>query len=413
MNAPSSRSMFHRDIVRTMAAKQATWALPVMACLALVLALWAGRDFLIPLAMSIVVAVLLWPAVTRLDRLLHLRPLSALVAVLVTLFIVGLLAAAVGNKLTSATDQLPSALRLVARDIASLNTDGARAMQRTRSALTELDRSVARATGTAADRGALPAPGADGTPQPRSIVAQLVDSVAKLAISASKSAAGVLLQVGMIALLSFFMLCSGEVLAQRLTNWCRAGVTGPHRCEPMLDMASHQIRMFAGVTVVTNMAIGVGVGLGFQLFGVPDAWMWGVVAAALHFLPYAGLGLIMALASLEVYVVHASLLAALGAAVYVLAVGVVIGTAMGMWLQGRVARIDSATLFLGTIFWSVLWGGWGLLLGPLLVVVGQLVWQEAPLLRGVEQPGAASLPPPPEQPDMQVPSDVVGVNPSI
>ncbi len=362
--------------------KPARWALPLLAVLATVAALWAGSDFLIPLAMSATVSVLLWPAVKLLDRVLHLRPLSALVAVTATLFVVGALTTAVGNKLSGATDQLPSALRLMARDIARLNTDGGRAMLRTRSALTELDRTVARATGTPVDRGA-PAPAnSDGSPQPRSIVAQVVDGVAKLAISASKSVAGVLLQVGMMALLTFFMLCSGELLADRLTHWCRAGVTGPGRCEPMLKKAVHQVRMFAGVTAITNIAIGVGVGIGFELFGVPDAWMWGVVAASLHILPYAGLGLIMALAALEVYVVQASLLAALGAAMYVLVIGVVIGTAMTVWLQGRASRIDSATVFLGTIFWSVIWGGWGLVLGPLLVVVAQLVWQEAPLLRG-------------------------------
>ncbi|WP_077035628.1 AI-2E family transporter [Pelomonas sp. KK5] len=369
----------------TAARLRSSWAVILLAALATVAALWLGRDFLIPIAMAATVSVLLWPAVRTLDRWFRLRPLSALVAVLATLAVTGLLAMSVGTKLTSAVDQLPSALRLAARDISSLNTDGGRAMQRTRSALSELDRSVARATGTPADRPAAPAPGAPAAPAQRSIVAQLVDGVTALAIAASKSAAGVLLEVGMIALLSFFMLCSAEALGDKLIAWCRAGTAGgdrPGRCEPMLDGAAYQIRMFAGVTVVTNIAIGFGVGLIFELFGVPDAWMWGLVAAALHFLPYAGLGLVMLLAALEVYVVQASLLIALGAAVSVMLVGIVIGTAMAVWLQGRVARIDSATLFAGTIFWSIVWGGWGLVLGPLLVVVARLVWQEAPLLRG-------------------------------
>lgn len=377
MNAPSSLLAPCDHVQR--------WSVLLLAGLAGVAALWVGRDFFTPIAMSCVLAVLLWPFVKLLDRALRVRPLSALVAVLVTLFVVGTLGATVGNKLTSAVDQVPSALRLAARDIASLNTDGGRAMQRTRSALTELDRSVARATGTPADRPA-PAPSAaDGSAHPRSIVAQMVDGITALAIAASKSFASVLLQVGMMALLTFFMLCSGEALAEKLADLCRTGVTGPARCQPMLDKLCYQTRMFAGVTVVTNVAIGVGVGIGFSLFGVPDAWLWGVVAAALHFLPYAGLGLIMLLASLEVYVVHASLLVALGAALYVMMIGIVIGTAMAVWLQGRVARIDSAMLFVGTIFWSAVWGGWGLALGPLLVVVGQLVWREAPLL-GSEAP---------------------------
>ena len=359
------------------------WAMKVLAGLAVVAGLWAGSDFLIPVAMSATLAVLLWPSLGWLERIFHSRALSAFVAVMLTMVFTGGLAMAVGSKLSSATEQLPSALRLVARDVAALGNESARAVLRTRSALTELDRTVARATGTVTDHAE--APRDPDAAAPRSIVAQMVDGVGRLAIAASKSAAGVLLQAGMIALLTFFMLCSGDTLSARLTHWCCASVAGPSHCAPMLVKAAHQIRMFAGVTVITNISIGIGVGLGFALFGVPDAWMWGVAAAALHFLPYAGLAIMMGLAALEVYVVQASMLTALGAACYVMVVGIVIGTAMAVWLQGRVARIDSATLFAGTIFWSVLWGGWGLVLGPLLVVVAQLLWKEAPLLRGLSE----------------------------
>lgn len=364
---------------RRLVRRGAAWSLPAMAAVAVVVGLWAGRDFLIPLVMAVVLSVLLWPFVRALDGVLRLRPLSAMVAVMATLVFAGALALSVGSKLSSSTEQLPNALRLAARDIASMGTSSARAMMRTRSALTELDRTVARATGTPAERPVAPAEGV--SPGPRSIVTQLVEGVGRLALAASRSVAGALLQTGMIAMLTFFMLCSGEALAQRLTGWCGSSVSGPDRCGEMLDQAARQIRLFAGVTVVTNIGIGIGIGIGFAFFGVPDAWMWGMAAGALHFLPYAGLAAMMALAALQVYVVQASLTAALLAAVYVMCIGIVVGTAMAVWLQGRAARIDSATLFFGTIFWSVLWGGWGLLLGPLLVVVAQLLWRELPRLK--------------------------------
>jgi predicted PurR-regulated permease PerM len=79
------------------------------------------------------------------------------------------------------------------------------------------------------------------------------------------------------------------------------------------------------------------------------------------------------------------------AAACVAAVGVAVGTAMSVWLQGRVARVDSATVFAGTVFWSVLWGGWGLMLGPLLVVVMRLAWLRAPALAERHGPPDAVL----------------------
>ena len=370
-----------------------TWPLTVLAVLAIIAALWLGRDFLIPLAMSATLATLLWPVLPILDRVLHVRAISALVAVLVTLCCVAALLVAMGTKLTSATDQFPNALRLMTRDVASLGTGSARAILRTRTALNELDRTVARATGTVAQP-AIPSVTLQTEAQPaapRSIVAKTLDGITQFAIEASKSAASVFLQISMIALLTFFMLCSGELLALRLRAWCHASLSrnlgGPQHCEPLLLMVARQVRLFAGVTVVTNVAIGVGVALGFAFFDVPDPWTWGLVAAALHFLPYAGLVVMMCLAALEVYVAQSSMISALLGALLVMGIGTVVGTVMGMWLQGRVAKIDGATLFAGTIFWSVLWGGWGLALGPLMVVVAQLLLNESARLRVMATPG--------------------------
>jgi predicted PurR-regulated permease PerM len=39
------------------------------------------------------------------------------------------------------------------------------------------------------------------------------------------------------------------------------------------------------------------------------------------------------------------------------------------WLQGRAARMNAATVFIGVVFWGTLWGIWGLLLGPALIVL--------------------------------------------
>jgi predicted PurR-regulated permease PerM len=76
----------------------------------------------------------------------------------------------------------------------------------------------------------------------------------------------------------------------------------------------------------------------------------------------------MLLGAIEVYAVQASIAMALLAASLVGLLGIVVGTAMTASLQARAAKVDSATMFVGTVFWSVWWGGWGLVLGPVLVV---------------------------------------------
>ena len=81
------------------------------------------------------------------------------------------------------------------------------------------------------------------------------------------------------------------------------------------------------------------------------------------------------------------------AAAYVGLLGVVVGTAMTAWLQSRAAKVDSALLFIGTVFWAVWWGGWGLVLGPVLVVALRIALRHraavaaAPQAVLVAQPG--------------------------
>lgn len=45
------------------------------------------------------------------------------------------------------------------------------------------------------------------------------------------------------------------------------------------------------------------------------------------------------------------------------------GTRLAAWLQGRAAKMNAAAVFIGVVFWGALWGVWGLLLGPALVVL--------------------------------------------
>lgn len=351
----------------------ASWTLATIALLA---ALWVGRSFAVTALMAITLAVLLWPAMRAVERLLRSRTLAAFAVVLVAGAATLGMGVVVATQLTATAERTPDVLRLAARDVAAMGSAGASTMQRTRTALRELDRSVARVTGTPSD---------DGSAKVRqaSLVATAVDSATRWLSSAARVAAGLLLQASAMAMLTFFLLCSGDRLAGRISAWCddRPMVRG--RVAPLVSGLARQMRHYGAVTLVTNLAIGVAVVLVLLPFGVAQAWWWGALAAALHFVPYAGLALLMLLAAAEVYVLHASWAAAAAAVVLIAALGFIIGTGMSAWLQGRASRVDSAIVFGGTVFFSVLWGGWGLVLGPLLVVVVREAWRHARL----RQPG--------------------------
>jgi predicted PurR-regulated permease PerM len=335
-------------------------ALFVLAVVALLALLYVGSAFFIPVVASLTLAAVLDPVQRRLARGLRSRALAALTAVVVSLALVVAAGSAVVVQLADTTERWPKVLRLAARDIGQLAQPGGATMKDTRQALAELDRTVARVTGdTPPPRAAEQKPG---------LVTEVVDWARQRLVASTLSAFELLLQIGVIALMTFFMLCSGEPLVRRVCAWAddRAPATARARAT-VLELA-RQVRLYGRVLLVTNGVLGLGVAAGLAAFGVPAAWAWGLVAAALHFVPYAGMAVLMALAAIEVYAAQSSLAFALLAAAYVGLLGVVVGTAMTAWMQSRAAKVDSALLFVGTVFWAVMWGGWGLVLGPVLVV---------------------------------------------
>jgi predicted PurR-regulated permease PerM len=353
-------------------------AVSVIAGVAVLAAAWIGAAFWVPLVAAVTLAVLLWPAVSRLEALVRSRLLSALAVTCSAVALTAATGVLLAAQLSSAIDQVPDVLRLAAKDLQTLPQTGTGTFQRTQQALDELDRAVAKVTGTAR------APTQAQTKPNGSIVAAVVAWSSGLLVAAGRATTGVLLQAGAIALLTFFLLCSGDRLAMRLSRWC----DGKPRMRlkrgtfsPLVQDLAREMRRFGAVTLVTNAVIALAIGLGFAAFGVPDAWAWGLAAGTLHFVPYAGLAVMMVLAAIEVYATQASALAAMAAVLYVALVGVAVGSGLAAWLQGRASRVDSAITFGGTVFFSVLWGGWGLVLGPLLVVSGHAVWR---YLSGVE-----------------------------
>jgi predicted PurR-regulated permease PerM len=339
-------------------------------------ALWMAASFVVPVLMAVLLAVLLWPAVQQVQRWLRLRVLAALVVMAAACALSVAVLAIVLSQLAASVERVPDVLRLAARDVAALaaGSGGGHGgtWERTRTALEELDRSVARATGT--QRGLAPAGAAQRNP---SIVHVMLEWMSATAIGAGKALGRGLLQGGVIALLSFFLLCTGDHLAHRLSVWCDGRPLARGRFSPLVCDTAREMRLFGAVTLVTNAAIAVAVAAGFAAFGVENPMLWGLVAGALHFVPYAGLALLLVLTAVEVYAAQASLVAALVAVAYVAGIGVLLGTALATWLQGRASRVDSALMFGGTVFCSVLWGAWGLVLGPLLVVALHVVWRHA------------------------------------
>jgi hypothetical protein len=129
-----------------------------------------------------------------------------------------------------------------------------------------------------------------------------------------------------------------------------------------------------------NSSVGLVVGLGLWGIGIPYALLWGFLAAALRFIPYAGpatafaLPLLFSVATSEDW----------NKPLEVAGLFVVLELAANMVLEpviyGKTTGVSALALLVAAMFWTWLWGGLGLLLSTPLTVCLAVLGKYVPSL---------------------------------
>jgi predicted PurR-regulated permease PerM len=221
---------------------------------------------------------------------------------------------------------------------------------------------------------AAPAASQASAPLPNnSITAGATVALRETAVTGSSLLISFAGNLSIIFFIAFFVLIGGKPLTERFLGLWSYHPTAHDRAHRAMRESARQIRIYAGVLLVTNTVVGLLVWVAFSLADLPDAAGWGVTAAVLHLVPYLGMAVLTGLGAAETFLAHGSVSAAVGMAAFVVLTSTLIGTLVTAWLQGRAAKMNPAAVFIGLVFWGALWGVWGLFLGPALVVVFKVV----------------------------------------
>jgi predicted PurR-regulated permease PerM len=175
--------------------------------------------------------------------------------------------------------------------------------------------------------------------------------------------------IGEAIAMLFLLLASGDLLLQKVVR-VTPRLRGKKQAIAISREIQQTISMYLFSVGLINLAFGVVVGASLHLVGMPNAVMWGGVAALLNFVPYigpiVGIGLIgvaglLAFDSLEVGLIPAG--------VYLM-LHLVEANAVTPLVLGRRFALNPVVIFLALIFCTWLWGPLGALLAmPLLMTV--------------------------------------------
>ena len=339
----------------------------VLAILAVIAAAKIAASFLIPVVVGILTSYALKPLVATLERF-HIHRLIGSAVVLAVL--AGLIAGGVfllRDDAAAALAELPSAARKIRMAAHENARQPAGPMGHVRAAADELNRAAAEATS-----GGKPVPEQAPPPAPTELQKWLSEQSGK--------ALDVVIEIGIAGLLAYFLLAAGDTFRRKLVHVAGPTLAARRITVEILDEIDAQVQRYLLTMVVINVLVGIATWGILVAFGMEHAALWGVVAAVLHIVPYAGSAATIVATGFAAFVQFEEIGRALLVALAVGIAATVIGMGLSAWIQGRAFRMNAVTVFIALLFFGWLWGGWGLLVGVPLLAIAKTAIDRIPAL---------------------------------
>ena len=317
--------------------------------------LWVGRSLFVPILFGIGLAFVLGPSVDRLERWRIPRAVGAALLLLAILVATGAVGYRVSWQAAALVDELPAAARKINDLLARTTSSESGALAQLQEAADELSKEVD------------PRPREQGTP------VRIVPAPSRLSdylLTSSVGIAGSVAQVALVLFLVFFILASGDLFKLKMVR-----LTGPKLSErkvtvQIIDEIGETISRYLRTLAFVCTVVGVATWLAFMALGMPNAALWGVLAAVANTVPYLGPTAVWTSATVVAYLHFDAVGPALLTGGASLLITGLEGFLLTPMLMSRTARMNTVAMFVGLLFWGWLWGFWGMVLAvPLLITL--------------------------------------------
>ena len=181
---------------------------------------------------------------------------------------------------------------------------------------------------------------------------------------------GMLTQTAMVALITFFLIASGDSFRRKLVRLAGPTLSRKRVTLQALNQINDQIQRYMLVQLFTSILVGIATWLCFLAIGLEHAAVWGIAAGVLNLVPYIGSMVVTAASALVGFLQFGTLEMAMLVGGTSALIHFCEGFLLTPWLTSRANQMSPVAIFIGVLAWGWLWGVWGLLLGvPILVVI--------------------------------------------
>jgi predicted PurR-regulated permease PerM len=345
---------------------------PFLALAGTVLVLFFARELLIPLAFALTLAFLLAPAVGRLESRRVPRVLAVAITGILALIVMCGVGYVVARQLLNVARSLPAYRLKIQQRVASVHSPAEQSLEKAIIAIDDISGDLATTAGNVAS---------DNEQAPNQIQPVRVIDPGRTQLQSTTELLMRFLRpigtFGVVIVFTIYLLMKREELRYRIL--LLAGMGRIRIMTQALEDAATRISQYLLFQAAVNAAYGTCFGFGLFLIGVPNATLWGALAAILRIVPYVGTATSLVLPLIVSVAVFASWVQPLLILGLFLTLELTATNFVEPWLFSSRTGISSLALLAMAIFWALLWGWPGLILStPLtvcIVVMGRYVPQ--------------------------------------
>ena len=319
-----------------------------------VLLLQFMQPVLLPLVLGGLLFYALDPAVDRLQKWRVPRAIGAAGMLFIVIAVCGGLVYTLQGQAATVIDQLPAAARNLSASVRKIPGADPGAVEKVQQAADALQ-------------------AAQNPPAPAGVtrvqIEQPVFQASTFVWSTSMGVASAANQLIMVLFLTYFMLLSDQLFKRKLVEIV-GSLSQKKVTVTVLEDIAGQIEQFLMIQLMTSVGVAVATGFALWAMGLQQAALWGLLAGIFNSIPYYGPLLVTGGLALVGFLQFGTVGMMIAVAGVSLLITTLEGSLLTPTLMSRASSMNQVAIFAGLLFWSWVWGIWGMLLAvPMMMVL--------------------------------------------
>jgi predicted PurR-regulated permease PerM len=170
----------------------------------------------------------------------------------------------------------------------------------------------------------------------------------------------------------YFLLVSGDRFLEKTVTLAPT-FRGKREVVTTVREIEARIGRYLGAITLVNAGLGVAIAIGLWMIDFPNPLLWGVIAALLNYLPFAGLAIGVALMAFTGLATFESLPHALLAPAIYLVANAIEANVVTPLLLGRSIDLNPVVILLAALLGGWLWGVVGMFLAVPLLIIARVI----------------------------------------